>query len=205
MAKELTANIVWHDTTINKADRQKRLGHKSCVVWFTGLSGAGKSTLANAVEHKLYQRGVASYVLDGDNIRHGLNRGLGFGPEDRKENIRRIGEVAKLFVDAGIITLTAFISPFREDRELARSLVEEGEFVEVYVKCPLEECERRDPKGLYQKARKGEIGQFTGISSPYEEPVAPELVIESAELSVEQSAEMVLTYLEDKGIIPSHR
>ena len=205
MAKELTANIVWHDTTINKADRQKRLGHKSCVVWFTGLSGAGKSTLANAVEHKLYQRGVASYVLDGDNIRHGLNRGLGFGPEDRKENIRRIGEVAKLFVDAGIITLTAFISPFREDRELARSLVEEGEFVEVYVKCPLEECERRDPKGLYQKARKGEIGQFTGISSPYEEPVAPELVIESAELSVEQSAEMVLTYLADKGIIPSHR
>ncbi|WP_421617704.1 adenylyl-sulfate kinase [Brevibacillus sp. TJ4] len=202
MANELTENIVWHHTTISKTDRQQRLGHKSCVVWFTGLSGAGKSTLANAVEQKLHQRGIHSYVLDGDNIRHGLNRGLGFDPEDRKENIRRIGEVAKLFVDAGVITLTAFISPFREDRELARSLVEAGEFVEVYVKCPLEECERRDPKGLYRKARSGEIGDFTGISSPYEEPVAPELVIESAEQSVEQSAEIILSYLQERGIIP---
>ncbi|MFD2370785.1 adenylyl-sulfate kinase [Brevibacillus sp. GCM10020057] len=201
MSKELTANIVWHATTVTKEDRQKRAGHKSCVIWFTGLSGAGKSTLANAVEHELHQRGLSSYVLDGDNIRHGLNRGLGFGAEDRKENIRRIGEVAKLFVDAGVIVLTAFISPFQEDRDLARSLVEKDEFIEVYVKCPLEECERRDVKGLYGKARAGEIGQFTGISSPYEEPVAPELVIESGKWSVEQSVQTVLDYLQQKGII----
>jgi adenylylsulfate kinase len=200
MTREATANIVWHPTTVTKEDRQRRAGHKSCVLWFTGLSGAGKSTLANAVEHELHQRGLASYVLDGDNIRHGLNRGLGFGAEDRKENIRRIGEVAKLFVDAGVITLTAFISPYREDRELARGLLEEGEFVEVYVKCSLEECERRDVKGLYQKARNGEIGQFTGISSPYEEPEAPELVIESGELSVEASVATIVSYLESRGI-----
>lgn len=201
MTRETTANLVWHSTTVTKEDRQQRAGHKSCVIWFTGLSGAGKSTLANAVEYELHQRGLASYVLDGDNIRLGLNRGLGFGEEDRKENIRRIGEVAKLFVDAGVITLTAFISPFQEDRELARSLVADGEFVEVYVKCSLEECERRDVKGLYQKARAGEIGQFTGISSPYEEPVAPELVIESGELSVEESVHTVLDYLKANGII----
>ncbi|MED1953272.1 adenylyl-sulfate kinase [Brevibacillus centrosporus] len=201
MSREGTANIVWHPTTVTKEDRQKRAGHKSCVIWFTGLSGAGKSTLANAVEHELHQRGVASYVLDGDNIRHGLNRGLGFSAEDRKENIRRIGEVAKLFVDAGVITLTAFISPYLEDRALARSLVAEGEFIEVYVKCSLEECERRDVKGLYEKARKGEIGQFTGISSPYEEPIAPELVIESGTLSVEQSVATVIDYLHQRGII----
>jgi adenylylsulfate kinase len=201
MTREATANIVWHPTTVTKEDRQRRAGHKSCVLWFTGLSGAGKSTLANAVEHELHQRGLASYVLDGDNIRHGLNRGLGFGAEDRKENIRRIGEVAKLFVDAGVITLTAFISPYREDRELARGLLEEGEFVEVYVKCSLEECERRDVKGLYQKARNGEIGQFTGISSPYEEPEAPELVIESGELSVEASVATIVSYLESRGIL----
>ncbi|RNB80572.1 adenylyl-sulfate kinase [Brevibacillus nitrificans] len=201
MSREGTANIVWHPTTVTKEDRQKRAGHKSCVIWFTGLSGAGKSTLANAVEHELHQRGLASYVLDGDNIRHGLNRGLGFSAEDRKENIRRIGEVAKLFVDAGVITLTAFISPYLEDRALARSLVAEGEFIEVYVKCSLEECERRDVKGLYEKARKGEIGQFTGISSPYEEPIAPELVIESGTLSVEQSVATVIDYLHQRGII----
>ncbi|MDR7314359.1 adenylyl-sulfate kinase [Brevibacillus nitrificans] len=201
MSREVTANIVWHPTTVTKEDRQERAGHKSCVIWFTGLSGAGKSTLANAVEHELHHRGLASYVLDGDNIRHGLNRGLGFSAEDRKENIRRIGEVAKLFVDAGVITLTAFISPYLEDRALARSLVAEGEFIEVYVKCSLEECERRDVKGLYEKARKGEIGQFTGISSPYEEPVAPELVIESGTLSVEQSVATVIDYLHQRGII----
>lgn len=201
MSREGTANIVWHPTTVTKEDRQKRAGHKSCVIWFTGLSGAGKSTLANAVEHELHQRELASYVLDGDNIRHGLNRGLGFSAEDRKENIRRIGEVAKLFVDAGVITLTAFISPYLEDRALARSLVAEGEFIEVYVKCSLEECERRDVKGLYEKARKGEIGQFTGISSPYEEPIAPELVIESGTLSVEQSVATVIDYLHQRGII----
>lgn len=201
MAKEGAANIVWHPTTVTKEDRQKRAGHKSCVLWFTGLSGAGKSTLANAVEQELHQRGLASYVLDGDNIRHGLNKGLGFGEEDRKENIRRIGEVAKLFVDAGVIVLTAFISPYRSDRELARSLVEAGEFIEVYVKCPLEECERRDVKGLYAKARRGEIGQFTGISAPYEEPLQPEIVIESSEQTIEESVAAVLAYLEQAGIL----
>lgn len=201
MSKESVAHIVWHPTTVTKIDRQERAGHKSCVLWFTGLSGAGKSTLANAVEHELHQRGLSSYVLDGDNIRHGLNRGLGFGTEDRKENIRRIGEVAKLFVDAGVITLTAFISPYREDRELARGLVKADEFIEVYVKCPLSECERRDVKGLYQKARNGEIPQFTGISSPYEEPVAPELVIDSDVQTIQESVQTVLSYLEQKGII----
>ncbi|MFC8685822.1 adenylyl-sulfate kinase [Brevibacillus porteri] len=201
MSRKGTANIVWHPTTVTKQDRQKRAGHKSCVLWFTGLSGAGKSTLANAVEHELHQRGLASYVLDGDNIRHGLNRGLGFGAEDRRENIRRIGEVAKLFVDAGVITLTAFISPYREDRELARNLVEAGEFIEVYVKCSLDECERRDVKGLYQKARNGEIGQFTGISAPYEEPVQAELVIESDKQTIEESVQCVLTYLEEQQIL----
>ncbi|WP_188069327.1 adenylyl-sulfate kinase [Brevibacillus brevis] len=201
MSREGTANIVWHPTTVTKQDRQKRGGHKSCVLWFTGLSGAGKSSLANAVEHELHQRGLASYVLDGDNIRHGLNRGLGFGAEDRQENIRRIGEVAKLFVDAGVITLTAFISPYREDRELARNLVEAGEFIEVYVKCSLDECERRDVKGLYRKARSGEIGQFTGISAPYEEPLRAELVIESDKQTIEESVQMVLTYLEELKIL----
>ncbi|GIO09087.1 putative adenylyl-sulfate kinase [Brevibacillus reuszeri] len=201
MSRDIAANIVWHPTTVTKTDRQQRTGHKSAILWFTGLSGAGKSTLANAVEYELHQRGLASYVLDGDNIRHGLNRGLGFGPDDRKENIRRIGEVAKLFVDAGVITLTAFISPYREDRELARSLVDEGEFIEVYVKCPLEECERRDVKGLYQKARNGEIIQFTGISSPYEEPVSAELVIESNEQTIEESVQRVIVYLEKRGVI----
>ncbi|MGK5507242.1 adenylyl-sulfate kinase [Brevibacillus formosus] len=201
MSREGTTNIVWHPTTVTKQDRQKRAGHKSCVLWFTGLSGAGKSTLANAVEHELHQRGLASYVLDGDNIRHGLNRGLGFGAEDRRENIRRIGEVTKLFVDAGVITLTAFISPYREDRELARNLVEAGEFIEVYVKCSLEECERRDVKGLYEKARSGEIGQFTGISAPYEEPVQAELVIESDKQTIEEAVQIVLTYLEKHKIL----
>lgn len=206
MSRETTsAHVVWHPTTVTKADRQRQNGHKSCILWFTGLSGAGKSTLANAVEQQLHERGLKSYVLDGDNIRHGLNRGLGFGPADRKENIRRIAEVAKLFVDAGVIVLTAFISPFREDRELARGLVEPDEFVEIYVKCPLEECERRDPKGLYRKARSGEIAEFTGITSPYEEPLAPELVVESGTQSVEESVRIVLRYLEERGIIPASR
>jgi adenylylsulfate kinase len=198
-------HVVWHPTTVTKADRQRQNGHKSCILWFTGLSGAGKSTLANAVDQQLHERGLKSYVLDGDNIRHGLNRGLGFSPADRKENIRRIAEVAKLFVDAGVIVLTAFISPFREDRELARGLVEPDEFVEIYVKCPLEECERRDPKGLYRKARSGEIAEFTGITSPYEEPLSPELIVESGTQSVEESVQIVLRYLEERGIIPASR
>jgi adenylylsulfate kinase len=201
MSNTTATNIVWHATAITKQQRQQLNGHKSCVLWFTGLSGSGKSTLANAVEQRLHQLGLRSYILDGDNIRHGLNRGLGFSAEDRKENIRRIAEVAKLFVDAGVIALTAFISPFREDRDLARGLLEEGEFVEIYVKCPLEECERRDPKGLYKKAREGQIPEFTGISSPYEEPLAPELVIDSSELSVEESVDIVIQYLKEQSIL----
>jgi len=159
--------------------------------------------LANAVQAKLYSMGVHCYLLDGDNIRHGLNRDLGFSPQDRKENIRRIGEVAKLFVDAGIIVLTAFISPFREDRDMVRRMVDDGEFVEVYVKCPLEECERRDPKGLYKKARRGEIPDFTGISSPYEEPLAPELIVETDRQTLEESVAQILGFLREHGWIKS--
>lgn len=188
-------NIVWHESKIKKEDRQRLNGHKSCILWFTGLSGSGKSTLANEVEKELHHMGIRSYVLDGDNIRHGLNNNLGFSPEDRKENIRRIGEVSKLFVDAGLFTLTAFISPYREDREMVRQLVGPNEFVEIYVKCALEECERRDPKGLYEKARKGEIKEFTGISAPYEAPLRPELIIESDKLTIEQSVHKVIDFL----------
>lgn len=201
MSNQPTVHLVWHQAAVNKEDRHRLNGHKSCVLWFTGLSGSGKSTLAHAVDKRLHERGLRSYVLDGDNIRHGLNKGLGFCPEDRRENIRRIAEVAKLFVDAGVITLTALISPFQADRDLARGLLEPGEFVEVYVKCPLEVCERRDPKGLYQKARRGEIAAFTGISSPYEEPVAPELIIDSAHMTVEEAADQVLAALAARSVI----
>lgn len=197
----MAQNVIWHETTITKLDRQRRNKHKSAVLWLTGLSGSGKSTLANVVDAKLFARGVQSYVLDGDNIRHGLNKGLGFSKADRKENIRRIGEVAKLFVDSGQIVLTAFISPFKEDRLSVRKLFEEGEFIEIYVKCPLSECEKRDPKGLYQKARKGEISDFTGITSPYEEPENPELVIETNRLSIEEAADKIITFLETKKFI----
>jgi adenylylsulfate kinase len=198
---EMSNNIVWHDSTLAKEDRQKLNSHKSAVLWFTGLSGAGKSTVANAVDQKLYNLGIRSYVLDGDNIRHGLNKGLGFTEDDRKENIRRIGEVAKLFVDGGQFALTAFISPFKEDRDNVRKLLDDGEFIEVYVKCSLDECEKRDPKGLYKKARNGEIPNFTGISSPYEEPDAPEIVIHNDELSIEAAADKVINYLRDKKLI----
>lgn len=201
MTKQAATNIVWHSATVEKQDRQRLNGHKSCVLWFTGLSGAGKSTLANAVEKRLYELGLRSYILDGDNVRHGLNKDLGFSAEDRKENIRRIAEVAKLFVDAGLISITAFISPFRDDRQVARDLLEPGEFVEVYVKCALNECENRDPKGLYAKARKGEIPDFTGISSPYEEPLDPELVIETDSLTLEESVDKVIRYLQYRNII----
>lgn len=200
MANE-TKNIHWHHTAVSKEERHEKYGHKSCVLWFTGLSGAGKSTLANAVEQRLFESGLHSYVLDGDNVRHGLNKGLGFSDEDRKENIRRIGEVAKLFVDSGIIACTAFISPFREDRDNVRSILDDGEFIEVYTKCSLDACEERDPKGLYKKARNGEIPDFTGISSPYEEPVSPEIIVETDKVSVEEGVEQVLSYLKEKGII----
>lgn len=196
-----STNITWHHPTITKADRHQLYGHKSCVLWFTGLSGSGKSTLANAVDHHLYERHCNSYCLDGDNIRHGLNRDLSFQAEDRKENIRRIGEVAKLFVDSGIIVSTAFISPFSADRDLVRKMFGKDEFIEVYVKCPINICEDRDPKGLYKKARKGEIMDFTGISSPYEIPGNPEIIIESNEMTIEESVECIFSYLKNKKIL----
>lgn len=188
-------NIVWHERTLTKSDYHVRNGHKSLVLWFTGLSGAGKSTMAHEVEKELHRLGWYTYILDGDNIRHGLNSDLGFTNEDRKENIRRIGEVAKLFVDAGVVVLAAFISPFQEDRDRVRALFEPGEFVEIYVKCDLATCEARDPKGLYQKARAGEISEFTGIDSPYEEPVAPEYVVDTATQPLAESVAALYDFI----------
>ncbi|HWO96156.1 MAG TPA: adenylyl-sulfate kinase [Bacillus sp. (in: firmicutes)] len=196
-----SADITWHDSAVTKEDRRKQNGHQSFILWFTGLSGSGKSTLANAVAKALFDRKIRNYVLDGDNIRFGLNKDLGFSEKDRKENIRRIGEVAKLFVDSGQVVLTAFISPFQQDRNEVRQLTEENEFIKVYVKCPLDECEKRDPKGLYQKARKGEIKEFTGIDSPYEEPTNPELIIETNKYSLEDCVKRVLMYLEGRQLI----
>ncbi|EQB38587.1 MULTISPECIES: adenylyl-sulfate kinase [Virgibacillus] len=190
-----STNISWHDSIITKTERQTKNKHKSAILWFTGLSGSGKSTITVELERKLYQLGIYTYRLDGDNIRHGLNKNLGFSPEDRTENIRRIGEVAKLFVDAGVLTLTAFISPYREDRNQVRALVAEREFIEVYVRCSLEACEHRDPKGLYQKARSGEITGFTGIDAPYEEPINPELTIDTEEQSLDEAVQQVINYL----------
>lgn len=194
-------HIVWHTAEVSKQDRQSLNGHRSCVIWLTGLSGSGKSTLANAVQNQLHHRGTSTFVLDGDNLRHGLNKGLGFSAEDRMENIRRVSEVAKLFVEAGVITLAALISPFREDRRRARQLFEPGEFIEVYVKCPLEQCEQRDPKGLYTKARSGLIPQFTGLSSPYEEPDLPEITIHSDRYSIEHCADEIVQYLVQNQIV----
>lgn len=196
-----SSNITWHDAAITKEDRHNQNGHGSCVLWFTGLSGSGKSTIANAFSSYLFKEGISEYVLDGDNIRHGLNRDLGFSDADRSENIRRIGEVAKLFVDSGAIVTTAFISPFRSDRQLVRDLFDEDEFIEVYVHCPLEECERRDPKQLYAKARRGEIRDFTGIDSPYEEPIAAEITIRSDLTTVEEAVEIIRDYLIEKKVI----
>ena len=181
---------------INKEDRNKLTGNRSFVIWFTGLSGSGKSTLANFLEQKLHNNGILTYILDGDNIRTGLNKDLDFSDEGRKENIRRIGEVAKLMTDAGIIVLTAFISPFREDRETVRELMNNNHFIEIYVKCDLKVCEERDVKGLYSKARAGEIKDFTGIDSPYEEPENPEFVVDTTESSIEESVERIYKYLE---------
>lgn len=195
------SNLVWHEASVSKQERHARHNHKGCVLWFTGLSGSGKSTLANALDRSLFDAGLSTYVLDGDNIRHGLNKDLGFSDRDRQENIRRIGEVAKLFVDAGTIVSTAFISPFQSDRDQARVLLADGEFVEVYVKCPLEECERRDVKGLYKKARNGEIPQFTGISSPYEEPKGPEITVDTSAQTVEESIAQIIGWLEKHHIL----
>lgn len=197
----MSNNIVWHTHYVTTEERSKRYRQKSCILWFTGLSGSGKSTVANAVERHLFEKGYASYLLDGDNIRHGLNQDLGFDDKSRIENIRRIGEVAKLFVDAGLIALSAFISPFQEDRDQVRSLVCEGEFIEVFIDTPLDVCESRDPKGLYKKARSGEILHFTGISSPYEIPIKPELHIRTDDFSIEECAETIINYLEAKGYL----
>jgi adenylylsulfate kinase len=199
MVEEKATNIKWHHGKITKEDRVKLLNQKGVTIWLTGLSGSGKSTIAVELEHALIENRHQAYILDGDNIRHGLNKNLGFSPEDRAENIRRIGEVAKLFTEAGIITITAFISPYREDRNAVRKLLNDGEFIEVYVKCPLDVCEERDTKGLYKKARAGEVKDFTGISAPYEEPLNPELTIDSSKLTVEESTRAVLNYLEEKG------
>jgi adenylylsulfate kinase len=196
-----STNITWHQADVTKEDRERLNGHKAVVLWFTGLSGSGKSTLAHAVENALYGRGVRTYVLDGDNIRHGLNKNLGFSPEDRTENIRRIGEVARLFIDAGVIAMTAFISPYRDDRDKAREIAGDGNFVEIYVKADLEVCESRDPKGLYKKARAGQIAEFTGISAPYEEPTNAEIVVDTGKASLEECAETVLSYLRETGTI----
>ena len=194
-------NIVWHEASVDREARSRQRGHRSVILWFTGLSGSGKSTLANAVNAVLFERGLATYVLDGDNIRHGLCKDLGFSDADREENIRRIGEVAKLFVDAGVITLTAFVSPFRADRDKARDLVAHGDFIEVYCAADLAVCEDRDPKGLYAKARAGVIKEFTGISSPYEAPEAPELQVDTGSQSIEESVASVLSLLEEKGVL----
>jgi adenylylsulfate kinase len=201
MTRPKSDHIVWHHTAVIKEDRERLLGQRGVTLWFTGLSCSGKSTVANEVQKRLFERGCLTYVLDGDNIRHGLNSDLGFSPEDRNENIRRLGEVARLFRDAGVINLTAFISPYRTDRKRARDLAEEGEFVEVFCRCDLDVCEKRDAKGLYRKARAGEIPEFTGISAPYEEPERAELTLDTGKESVRESTEKVIGFLEERGVI----
>ncbi len=198
-----STNVVWHQATVSRKRREEKNQHKSAVLWFTGLSGSGKSTLAHAVEETLYKLGLNTFVLDGDNVRHGLNKDLGFSDTDRKENIRRISEISKLMLEAGIITLTAFISPFKEERAMARSLMPHGDFIEIHCQCPLETCETRDVKGLYKKARNGEIKDFTGISSPYEAPSNPELRVDTHKLSLEESVAKVIQLLQTRHIIPA--
>jgi len=198
-----SSNTVWHHATISRNDREKLHQHKSVILWFTGLSGSGKSTLAHAVEDHLYKLGSSTFVLDGDNVRHGLCSDLGFSDEERVENIRRIGELAKLMIEAGVITLTAFISPFQSDRNAARKLVPHGDFLEIYCKCPIETCEKRDVKGLYKKARSGEIPFFTGIGSPYEAPNNPELIVDTHALPLQDSVHAVIALLIERGIIPA--
>ena len=188
-------NLIWQQYGVDKKKRRTLTGHRSLVVWFTGLSGSGKSTIAGAVEGALHEKGILTYTLDGDNVRHGLNADLGFSDHDRRENIRRVGEVAKLLADAGVLVLCTFISPFRADRDRVRALMEPGEFIEVHVKCDLETCRQRDPKGLYKKAYAGEITDFTGVDGPYEPPEAPELTLDTAKETVEESARRVLEYL----------
>lgn len=199
--KNVKKEITWHDHYVSKSRRSSQKRQKPCVLWFTGLSGSGKSTIANAVEQKLFELGHHTYLLDGDNVRHGLNKDLGFSDEDRVENIRRIGEVAKLFVDAGLVVISAFISPFRADRQMVRDLVEEGEFVEIHMATPLSVCEQRDPKGLYKKARQGQIKNFTGIDSVYEVPKSPEIILNTAESEIKDCVEQVIAYLKQNQFI----
>jgi adenylylsulfate kinase len=201
LADQKPSNLTWHESQVGRVDRERLLQQRGATIWLTGLSGSGKSTIAVAAERVLVERGRLSYVLDGDNVRHGLNRNLGFSPEDRTENIRRIGEVARLFTDAGIIVFSSFISPYRNDRDEVRKLMGAGDFIEVYVAASLETCEKRDVKGLYQKARAGEIPEFTGISAPYEEPERPELVVDTNRQTVEESVIQVVSYLEEKGYL----
>jgi len=196
-----SSNVVWHNATVTRERREKMNGHGSVILWFTGLSGAGKSSLAHAVEERLHQLGCRTFVFDGDNVRHGLCADLGFSIEDRVENIRRVGEMAKLFIEGGVIALTAFISPFRSERERVRSLVPHGDFLEIYCHCPLEICEQRDVKGLYKRAREGSIKEFTGISSPYEVPQHPELTVETGSLTIEKSVAEVMELLYERGIV----
>jgi adenylylsulfate kinase len=201
VAQQRATNITWHAGSVAREERERLLGQRGVTIWLTGLSGSGKSTIAVAAERALIDRGHAAYVLDGDNIRHGLNKNLGFSPEDRTENIRRIGEVAKLFTEAGLIVFTSFISPYRSDRDAVRALMREGDFVEAYVSAPLDTCEGRDVKGLYKQARAGEIPEFTGISAPYEAPERPELVIHTDRQTVEESVVQVIDYLGAKGYL----
>ena len=205
MTKQIATNITWHEGTVTRQERQENLTQQGATIWLTGLSGSGKSTIAVALEQVLLKQGKHAYVLDGDNVRHGLNKNLGFSAEDRTENIRRIGEVSKLFADAGLISLTSFISPYRADRDLVRALHDEAKlpFLEVYVETPLEVAEQRDPKGLYKKARAGEIKGFTGIDDPYEEPVNAELILHTADQSVEESVGALLGLIEDRGLLSS--
>jgi len=201
MNQDKSSNIFWHNATVTRERRESLNDHRSVILWFTGLSGAGKSSLAHAVEESLFQKSCRTFVVDGDNVRHGLCVDLSFSDEDRIENIRRIGEMSKLFLDAGVIMLTAFISPFSADRSRVRSLVPHGEFLEIYCDCPLEVCEERDVKGLYKRARTGEIKNFTGISSPYEVPLNPDLVVDTGRLSLDESATKVIEFLQRRGVI----
>lgn len=194
-------NTVWHTASVTRQRREQLNGHKSVVLWFTGLSGSGKSTLAHALEEDLHQKNCRTIVLDGDNVRHGLCSDLGFSDEDRKENIRRIAELSKITIETGVIALTAFISPFKTDREEARKLVEQGDLIEIFCECPLHVCEKRDVKGLYRRARAGEIKEFTGISSPYEEPANAEIVINTSELSIQEGVDRIVAVLAERGII----
>jgi adenylylsulfate kinase len=201
VSEKKATNITWHAGQVGRREREGLLGQRGATIWLTGLSASGKSTIAVALEKALVERGHLAYVLDGDNVRHGLNKNLGFSPADRTENIRRIAEVAKLFTDCGVLVLTSFISPYRSDRDAARALFAEGDFVEVFVDASLATCEARDPKGLYKKARAGEIPEFTGISAPYEPPERPELVLDTAALSVEASVAALLRHLEAQGYL----